>query len=182
MRYTKNEFSGNYIPTIGADFTTVPLKINQDQDIIEFNNDNDWILNHAKIQYDEYKELNSRYDNENNIYVWDLAGQTLFNKVRTFFMAQAFLTVIVVDLNRLETFDIDSWVEDTKIYSPQSEIMLAGNKSDLIDLENDEIAENIKNLENKYKTPLIITSAKDGSGVKELFTLMKLNVMKRLNT
>ena len=110
LRYTKNEYSGGYIPTIGADFTTTSLtteNLDKNKDIpinIE-------ILKDLDLRNQDLEHLTSNFTEDNKIYLWDLAGQPLFRKIRTYYMSNALFAVIVLDLSKPSTFAIDTWVE-----------------------------------------------------------------------
>ncbi len=181
LRYTKNEFASGYIPTIGADFTTSPLKINEELENIDLKTKNKNILDELSISYDEFKQFNSKYSEENKIYIWDLAGQPLFKRIRTYYMSHAQIAVIVVDLSKTTTFDINPWYKDFKIYSPDSDFILVGNKKDIVDFEDDELKKKIKSLENKFKCKMHLISAKTGEGITDLFIEIKLRLQKRFS-
>lgn len=177
-RYSKNTFNGNYLPTIGADFTSVSLKLDIQKDVMDIQKDvMEYLLNQSKMSMEDFLKINSEIQDINQIYIWDLAGEPIHNGIRSIYMGQTYISVIVIDLYRSSTFKIDSWINDVKRFCPDSKILLVGNKSDLIDLDNPDFKNNIKTLEQRYNLPIIITSAKDGKGVKELFTLIKLNIM-----
>ncbi|MHA1730220.1 MAG: Rab family GTPase [Promethearchaeota archaeon] len=180
LRYTKNEFSGGYIPTIGADFTTIPLKIKDFEGIKEevFKKS---VLKDLNLSYDEFTSLNSKPNNEDLIYIWDLAGQPLFQKIRSYYMSHVVFTVIVVDLSKIVSFNIDQWIKDLDSYSFVNNFILVGNKSDIIDFENDiDLKERINLLEEKYNKKMLITSAKTGNGVRELLCKIKIEVMQNV--
>lgn len=175
-RYSKNIFHGNYLPTVGADFTSLSLKIDDQKDEIKIEDFLE-LLNKSEMTIENFLELNSQIQDSNRIFIWDLAGEPIHNGIRSIYMGQTFISVIVIDLYRPNTFKIDSWISDINRFCPDSKIVLAGNKSDLIDLNDQDLRKSINTLEQKYNLPLIITSAKDGNGVKELFTLIKLNII-----
>jgi small GTP-binding protein len=180
LRYTKNEFAGNYIPTIGADFTTIRLSIDEELEKVNLSESEFHVLNDLKIDYAKFKDLNSLFANDNKIYLWDLAGQPLFRKIRTYYMSNAFFAILIVDLSKPPTFDLDPWIKDLKEYSPNCDYILVGNKKDIINPEDKDVKKQIKACEQKYKREMIQVSAKTGEGVKELFTRMKIIIMQRL--
>ena len=114
------------------------------------------------------------------IYLWDLAGQQLFKKIRTYYMSHALLTVIVIDLSKYSTFNINHWITDLKIFSPKSDFILVGNKSDIVHpKKHADLLSKIKLLENLYKHKIHITSAKSGENIKELFIKIKIKLIQQ---
>lgn len=179
LRYSKNEFTSGYIPTIGADFTTTPLDFN---DIEDINQDSALksVLDDMNLSYERFQELNKQFSEESKIYIWDLAGQPLFQRIRTYYMSHAYMAIVVVDLSKPNTFDINSWISDIKKFSKNANIILVGNKMDLVNLNDSNLKKKIKSLENKYKVKFHYTSAKTGDGIKELFYKIKLHLMEVL--
>ena len=179
LRYTKNEFSGSYIPTIGADFTTTPLKIDQEYEMVDLKEDNFDILKRQEMSYDEFTEINDKVDEDAKVYLWDLAGQPFFRKIRNYYMSHAMFALAIFDLNK-PPYEISGWLNDLKTFSPNSNFMLVGNKSDLMDLEDPEFKEQISALEQRHNSKVHLVSAKSTEGVRALFIEMKLNILKDL--
>lgn len=182
LRYTKNEYSGGYIPTIGADFTTTSLisenLANNKEDPI-----NDEILKDLKLNNQDLHDLTSKFTEDNKIYLWDLAGQPLFRKIRTYYMSNALFAVVVLDLSKPSTFAIDTWVNDIKTYSPNSDLILVGNKNDIVDIEKDmDLKSKIDEIEKQFGLKLHITSAKTGEGILDLFNRIKIMLMKKIGS
>ncbi len=179
LRYTKNEFSGSYIPTIGADFTTTPLKIDENHEMVDLKGKHSYILENQSISYEEFTEINDKIDEETKVYLWDLAGQPFFRKIRNYYMSHAYCALTIFDLNR-PPFEISGWLNDLKSFSPNSDFLLVGNKADLIDEENPEFKEHITALEQRHVSKVHLVSAKSAEGVRALFIEMKIQIMKRL--
>lgn len=179
LRYTKNEFAGQYIPTIGADFTTTPLKIDEDHEMIDLKGEHQYILENQGLTYDEFSEINDQIDEETKIYLWDLAGQPFFRKIRNYYMSHAYCALTIFDLNK-PPFEVSSWLNDLKSYSPNSDFLLVGNKSDLVNIEHPDFKEQISALEKRHTSKVHLVSAKSAEGVRALFVEMKLRMMKRL--
>lgn len=181
LRYTKNQFTQGYIPTIGADFTNFSIALDESEENNLFN-EIDLLKSHGLNEI-SFKNINKKYENESNkIFMWDLAGQPNFKKIRTYYMTNTFFAIIVLDLSNPKTYDISSWITELKNGAPECDFMVAGNKSDLMD--PNESDHNIKKLEreilSKYDKPLYIVSAKSGDGVKKLFSIMKMYILKNL--
>jgi len=179
LRYTKNEFAGQYIPTIGADFTTTPLKLDENYEMIDLKHKDKYILDNQNLSYEEFTEINRKFDDDTKVYLWDLAGQPFFRKIRNYYMSHAFCALTIFDLNKLP-YEISGWLNDLKLYSPNSNYFLVGNKMDLIDPETSEFKEHIAVLEHRYNSKIHLVSAKSTEGVRALFIEMKINIMKRL--
>ena len=180
LRYTKNEFSGSYIPTIGADFTTTPLKIDENYEMVDLKGKHNFILENQNLTYEKFTELNDKIDEETKVYLWDLAGQPFFRKIRNYYMSHAFCALTIFDLSK-PPFEISDWLNDLKTFSPKSNFLLVGNKSDLINQENREFREQIAALEKLHASPVHIVSAKSAEGVRALFIEMKVNMIKRFS-
>ena len=180
LRYTKNEYSGGYIPTIGADFTTTSLTTGNSDKNKETPINNE-ILKDLDLTNQDLQHLTSNFTEDNKIYLWDLAGQPLFRKIRTYYMSNALFAVIVLDLSKPSTFAIDTWVNDIKTYSPNSDLILVGNKNDIVDIEKDKVLKSkIDEIENHFGLKLHITSAKTGEGILDLFNRIKIMLMKKI--
>jgi len=102
--------------------------------------------------------------------LWDIAGQSKFQKMRSYFYKGADGQLLVFDLTNPETFDnIAKWQIDIKncINSDLPGLILA-NKNDLVDQRKVDSNE-IKNLANKLNLGYIETSALTGENVHEAF-------------
>jgi small GTP-binding protein len=179
LRYTKNEFQGQYIPTIGADFTTTPLKIDEMHEMVDLKGKENFILQSQNLTYEEFVKLNEQIEEDTKVYLWDLAGQPFFRKIRNYYMSHAFCALTIFDLNK-PPFDVSGWLNDLKAYSPKSDYLLVGNKSDLITPDDLLFKDHISSLEERYGTKVHLVSAKSAEGVRALFIEMKIRMMKRL--
>ncbi|CAD8088745.1 unnamed protein product [Paramecium sonneborni] len=141
-QYCYERFEANSPPTIGCDFTTKVTQANGQT---------------VRLQ------------------LWDIAGQEKYNAVSKLYVRGALGCLIVCDIkdsNSLEeTLKWKSIIEEN---SDQNNIpiMLVQNKCDLV--SNDEKTTMYQNLQgfakiNKFFS-CIQTSAKDGTGLKQLFT------------
>ena len=179
LRYTKNEFQGQYIPTIGADFTTTPLKIDENYEMVDLKGEHKFILENQGLSYEEFLELNDKIEEDTKIYLWDLAGQPFFRKIRNYYMSHAFCALTIFDLNK-PPFEVSGWLNDLKSYSPKSDFFIVGNKSDLVNLDDDFFMDQIQGLEQRHGAKVKLVSAKSAEGVRALFIEMKVQMMKRL--
>ena len=104
-----------------------------------------------------------------NLILWDLANVEKFTPaVRNYYRGAAG-AIIVTDLTRRETFD------ETRIHvrefletNPDAVLIFAGNKADLVS-EVSAGSPELQILAEKYDAPWLLTSAKTGDNVQELF-------------
>lgn len=103
---------------------------------------------------------------EVNLLVWDIAGEVSQDKVPTSYFLGASGVIYVFDLTRPLTYkNLDRDIAYLKQILPGGLIRIVGNKKDLLDdQELDQVKQNVT-------LPInIITSAKTGENVEQLFT------------
>jgi len=176
LKYLKDEFTEGYIPTLGAEFSKIDLKLTQEE--IDTINNNLSILDYIKMSKEFFGNL-LKQNISCSLYLWDIAGQVTFEKLRKFYLLNALFCAIVFDLNNKDTYDIKYWYNELITYSPNAEFLIVGNKSDLVNLDN--IKKSIQKTENKYNKKILFTSAKNKQGIIELFALMKLKILEKIN-
>jgi Ras-related protein Rab-5C len=138
-RFLKDTFPKKYIPTIGS----IILK-------------KDYKLKDVVIK----------------VNIWDIGGQRSFNPLNPTFYTNVDAAYLVFDLTKPEETlnDVKTvYLKNLEKFAKDCQIMLAGNKLDLISVEND-----LKGVK-KYLTedvPLVITSAKNGENVADTFELL----------
>lgn len=131
-RFVLNEFSEDYISTIGV---RVSAKI-------------------IKIQEEEIKLL-----------IWDIAGTYGEEKIPKSYFLGASAAMFVFDVSREETYlDIENQVNTVKNISGLNDILLVGNKKDLI--SDEKLAEIIKIVPISID---LMTSAKEDENVENAF-------------
>lgn len=110
--------------------------------------------------------------------IWDTAGQERYRSLTPMYYRNAKVALIVYDLNNFDdSFEkAKSWIDQLKLNTGSSDglikIILVGNKSDLVDLESEEIKSSLNDVElfgNDLDIKTFITSAKSGTNVIELF-------------
>ena len=103
--------------------------------------------------------------------IWDTAGQEKYRSINKIFYQDATIAILVFDITRKDTFDTlkNYWYGELRDNAPKDIIIaIAANKSDLYEYEeisNEEVEEFANNINAIYKQ----TSAKKGTGIKELF-------------
>jgi len=110
-------------------------------------------------------------DSAVKIQIWDTAGQETFKSVTKVFFKGSHCIFLVYDITKEETFEnLESWLKEIRENAPANvSLVLVGNK---VDLEEKRAISKEKALGFKSRENLdgfIETSAKSGSGVKELF-------------
>ena len=138
-RFLKDTFPKKYIPTIGS----IILK-------------KDYKLKDVVIK----------------VNLWDLGGQRSFNPLNPSFYTNVDAAYLVFDLTKPEETlnDVKTvYLKNLEKFAKDCQIILAGNKLDLISIEKD-----LKGVR-EYLTegvPLVITSAKNGENVADTFELL----------
>jgi Ras-related protein Rab-1A len=128
---------------------------------------------------------------EKNIYLqnasfqmilWDLAGQSKFQKIRSLYYNGAQCVIIVFDLTNTESFEnVKNWYSDVKSSFSnfnELEIVMCGNKCDLTE-EIQISQENALNLANELNMGYLETSARVGKNIDKIFDDMINNMIKR---
>jgi len=127
---------------------------------------------HSTIGVDiSMKKINLSEHTQMKFVIWDIGGQiTQMAPYRKRFYEGANSAFIVIDRTRPESLkNVDIWYDDIKKHiSNEINIILVGNKSDLIDqiLVSEE---DIKSVANHYNFNYILTSALTGENVNEAF-------------
>lgn len=114
------------------------------------------------------------YKNSSIIYIlWDIAGQSKFERMRRHFYQGADGILLVFDLTREKTFkSILDWYQDIKNYLKENlRGFIIGNKCDLID-ERKVTEEEISSLAEQLNLGYVETSALTGENVDEAFHKM----------
>lgn len=118
-------------------------------------------------------------DEKIRINIWDTAGQERFRSLIPMYYRNVDACLIVFDLNKINTKNIEYWIEEflEKSTNINSQILLVGNKYDLID-EAKLIDKNLEDLFKKYKLPFYSTSALNGYNVEHVFEELGLKLLR----
>ncbi|MFW9995278.1 MAG: Rab family GTPase [Candidatus Odinarchaeota archaeon] len=142
-RYVKNRFADDYKITLGADFLSHKVTIEDTQ---------------------------TGKPVEVNLQLWDIAGQSQFSSFRKFYFKGVHGSLLVYDLTRLETLKaLHKWSDDVLEISPDSVNVLIGNKSDLVNERQVTPKDIQKNSKKLQPVGFVETSAKTGDKVNEAF-------------
>lgn len=142
-RFVHNKFDDKYLSTIGVKVSRKNVTVPRSGELVEL-----------------------------SMLLWDLAGSEEFDRMKSSYLRGAAGAVLVCDLTRPETLDnLKRYANGFFKNSPNTQLILAANKSDLIDQQ--EITESqIENMARKMQIPYYVTSAKTGDEVESLFKHM----------
>ena len=102
--------------------------------------------------------------------LWDTAGQERFRCVVNSYFRRVDLAIIMFDYTNINSFKkIPYWIDQIKINSPNSEIIILGNKIDLGKVVTDKEVEEFFQVFNYTFIPI---SVKDNTNVKKLLEII----------
>ena len=109
-----------------------------------------------------------------NFLIWDLEGNTKFKSITPSYLKGASGSIVVADLTRTETIEnLNLHLQLFSEVNPQSKIIVALNKADLIPPEKlAKLVENFRSQSSEAVVEIYTTSAKTGECVNEMFQLM----------
>ncbi|RMF02953.1 MAG: GTP-binding protein [Chloroflexi bacterium] len=139
-RFVHNKFDDKYLSTIGVKVSRKTVTIPRAGELVEL-----------------------------SMLLWDLAGSEEFDRVKSSYLRGAAGAVLVCDLTRPETLgNLSQYANGYFKNNPQAQLILAANKSDLIDQQ--ELTESeVEAAAQKMNIPYYLTSAKTGDEVEQLF-------------
>lgn len=102
--------------------------------------------------------------------IWDTAGQEMYRSLSSMYYREAAVAILVYDITSKKTFEtLNYWAEKLTDRAPEEiKIVIVGNKGDLLEYEEVSIEEAKKYAEDTNAS-FALTSAKDETGIKELF-------------
>ena len=103
--------------------------------------------------------------------IWDTCGQEKYRSLISSFYKSTSLAVIVYAIDRRQSFDeIDSWIKELKNNnSPDSKIILVGNKLDLAQYREIQYEEGEQKAKDNGFIDFFETSAKCGDNITKMF-------------
>ena len=102
--------------------------------------------------------------------IWDTAGQEQFQSITPIYMKNADVCIIVASLFDPKSIEnIAKWDKTVKEHAENASIIIAINKTDIIETPPISISEISASLSDKFGEVFFV-SAKNGSGIEELFT------------
>ena len=115
------------------------------------------------------KQLNYK-EKELSLEIWDTAGQERYHALSPLFYRDAEAGIVVFDLTDADSFTrAQKWISELKgARGDKIHIVIAGNKSDLVDKRNVSV-DDAQGLAQSHKAPYFETSAKTKENIEALF-------------
>ncbi len=151
-RFVDRQFSDKYLSTVGVKISRKSVEI-------------------SYLEQQQKKTL--------QLLIWDIEGSNKFKAISTSYFQGAKGAIIVGDLTRPES--LDNLSEHFQVFlkaNPKGKVIIALNKSDLIDAEFLEKYQHIYSFsENICFVSTYITSAKTGKNVDEIFQSIAYSII-----
>ena len=111
-----------------------------------------------------------------NINIWDTAGQELYKSLAPMYYRSSVASFVVFDVTNRQSFiDAKHWIKELRNNSPNTFIVLCGNKIDLPESKEKEReieeSEGVK-LANSFGVKYVETSASTGVGIEQGFQII----------
>ena len=139
VRYTRNEFKNEYVSTSGASYSIKKVE-----------------------KFGETLQLD----------IWDTAGQERYRSLGRNFYKDAFIVILVYDITRQETFENlkSVWYKELEENGEEKPVLaIVGNKRDQYELDNTVNEDEARTYTDKIGGIFKLVSAKNGSGIDDLF-------------
>ncbi|BDA70325.1 Ras family small GTPase [Rivularia sp. IAM M-261] len=150
-RFVDRQFSDKYLSTVGV---KISRKI---VDLIDVNPENK-------------KEL--------QLLIWDIEGSNKFKAIASTYFQGAKGAIIVADVTQQDTLtSISNHIQNFLAVNAQASIVIALNKSDLIETEYLEKIRQMYQFDNNNVLSTYVTSAKTGKNVDEMFQLLSHSLL-----
>lgn len=149
-RFVLNEFDDKYIHTVGTKVSKIVLTVPRETDV----------------------------EVEANMSIFDIMGQRGFKElVKESFFDGCQGLIAVFDITQKESLEaLNDWIATALGVAGDVPVYLAGNKADLIDHRTISDAD-IERLSNIFGAPHVLTSAKSGENVQEVFSLLAIDIV-----
>jgi small GTP-binding protein len=143
-RYVVNKFDDKYIATIGTKVSRKDIQIVKPNLIINL-----------------------------RMMIWDILGQKEYSKIRSASLSGAQGLILVGDLSRPETIKSlqDFWLKEVHAQVGMIPTIVVGNKVDLAE-KNSMTAAVMEAMGQRLGYPTLLTSAKTGANVEEIFNVL----------
>jgi len=157
---TKNNFKIVFLGKSGVGKTSITLRFCRDtfQDGTE-----------ATIGASFLTKIVSVKDRQVKFEIWDTAGQERYRALAPMYYRNADAAVLVYDLTDPESFaSLQSWYQELHKNVPNCVIILAGNKSDMVN-DRRVSKETAQQFSSEKECSLIEVSSKTGDNIQDLF-------------
>ncbi|MEM7552974.1 MAG: Rab family GTPase [Cyanobacteria bacterium P01_A01_bin.84] len=146
-RFVDRQFSDKYLSTVGVKISRKSVEVST-----------------TEFQTDKQVQL----------LIWDIEGSNKFKAISSSYFQGARGAIIVADVTRQETLEnVQEHIQSFSRVNPQSNIIIALNKSDLIETEYlEEFKKKYQYNDNTCVLATYITSAKTGNNVDDIFTVL----------
>jgi len=143
-RYVVNKFDDKYIATIGTKVSRKDIQVVKPNLIINL-----------------------------RMMIWDILGQKEYSKIRSASLSGAQGLILVGDLSRPETIKSlqDFWLKEVQAQVGGIPTVVVGNKVDLAE-KNSMTAAVVEAMGQRLGYPTLLTSAKTGANVEEIFNTL----------
>ena len=105
--------------------------------------------------------------------VWDTAGQEEYQSLTSIYYKDANAAIVVFDITNAQSFEgAKKWINDVKEERGMDiAIVMAGNKADIVEKQDVDLAE-VRDYADEKGIPFLIVSAKSNINMKELLTAL----------
>ena len=140
-QFVHSIFSEDYLSTVGVQLSTKSLKI-------------------TDPEQDKTHEV--------TLILWDLAQLEKVDNVVKNYLHGSHAAIVVFDLTRPQTFaEADEMIQNYKDINPDSQLVLAGNKTDIA--EDEEARKKLRVMAESLNCDIFFTSARTGENVDLMF-------------
>lgn len=153
-RFVDRQFSDQYLSTVG-------VKISRKQV--------------------ELAETSGQTQQELQLIIWDLEGETRFKAIASNYLQGAKGAILVADVTRPETLEnLTSHLQHYLSVNPQGSVLVALNKSDLLEAEAlERVLDRARFSSESQVIGTFLTSAKTGANVDQLFQIIAQRFVKQ---
>lgn len=164
LRYADNEFTSNFISTIGVDYKEKEVQVNG-----------------AKVNIQIWSVLSPPPSLLN--FSRDTAGQERFRTITSSYYRGAHGMILCFDLGNEQSFkSLSKWLQEVERYAEEHVVvLLAGNKSDIGPGQFKVAQQEVDEFKAKYGLEYFQVSAKEGSQVPRLFERLTELAVDRYN-
>ncbi|ODV63318.1 Rab family GTPase [Ascoidea rubescens DSM 1968] len=130
-QFVHHVFSNAYRATVGGDYLTTKIKLNEIPNLNNNNNNNNNSI--SNNNNDTNNNSNSIENDEAILQIWDTAGQERFNSIGRTFYRGTDVAILVYDISNPNSFyNLSKWANDflENVHVSKPSIIIVGNKLD----------------------------------------------------